>query len=93
MLTSASVTTMQPVVDMASARAFYEGRRRPAPGGFKPDGEFVHQAGGSMLERFPKLAGTKADRTAISFRVADIDASIAVLNVPAWCPRATIFPG
>jgi catechol 2,3-dioxygenase-like lactoylglutathione lyase family enzyme len=80
MLTNASVTTMLPVVDMARARAFYEGCLGLHPGGFNLDGKFVYSVGGSTLALFPKPEGTKADHTAISFKVADIGASIAELK-------------
>lgn len=80
MLTNASVTTMLPVIDMARARSFYEGCLGLEPGGFRPDGKFVYAVGGSTLALFPKSEGTKADHTAISFRVSDIAASIDELK-------------
>jgi len=80
MLNSALVTTMLPVSDMARARAFYEGCLGLTPGGLKPDGKFVYNVGGSTLALFPKPGGTKADHTAISFKVDDITASIAALK-------------
>jgi len=80
MLTHAPVTTMLPVIDMARARAFYEGCLGLQPGGFKPDGKFVYAVDGSTLALFPKPEGTKADHTAVSFRVEDIAASIAELE-------------
>ena len=80
MLAKASVTTMLPVVDMARAREFYEGRLGLTPGGFKPDGKFVYHVGGSTLALFPKAEGTKAEHTAISFQVADIASTIAELK-------------
>jgi catechol 2,3-dioxygenase-like lactoylglutathione lyase family enzyme len=80
MLSDASVTTMLPVKDMDRARAFYEGCLGLKPGGFKPDGKFVYAVGGSTLALFPKPEGTKADHTAISFRVGDIVASIKELK-------------
>lgn len=80
MLTNASVTTMLPVIDMARARAFYEKCLGLKAGGFRPDGKFVYSVGGSTLALFPKPEGTKADHTAISFRVSDIVASIAELK-------------
>ncbi|MEO8297891.1 MAG: VOC family protein [Burkholderiales bacterium] len=79
MLANAAVTTMLPVADMARARAFYEGCLGLVPGGLKPDGKFVYQVGGSTLALFPKPGGTKADHTAISFQVPDIQAAIARL--------------
>jgi catechol 2,3-dioxygenase-like lactoylglutathione lyase family enzyme len=80
MLSDASVTTMLPVKDMARARAFYEGCLGLQPGGLRPDGKFVYSVGGSTLALFPKAEGTKADHTAISFRVPDIAAAIQELK-------------
>ena len=80
MLSDASVTTMLPVKDMDRARAFYEGSLGLQPGGFKPDGKFVYRVGGSTLALFPKPEGTKAQHTALSFRVADIGGAVAQLK-------------
>lgn len=80
MLAHASVTTMLPVIDMQRARSFYEGRLGLQAGRFKPDGKFCYEVGGSTLALFPKPEGTKAEHTAISFRVSDIAASIAALK-------------
>jgi catechol 2,3-dioxygenase-like lactoylglutathione lyase family enzyme len=80
MLSDTSVTTMLPVRDMDRARAFYESCLGLTPGGFLPDGKFVYAVGGSTLALFPKPEGTKADHTAISFRVEDIATSIEELK-------------
>ena len=80
MLSDSSVTTMLPVKDMDRARAFYEGSLGLKPQGFKPDGKFVYVVGGSTLALFPKAEGTKAEHTAISFRVPDIAAAIGELK-------------
>ncbi|MFT3957077.1 MAG: VOC family protein [Piscinibacter sp.] len=80
MLSDATVTTMLPVKDVDRARRFYKGCLGLKPGGFKPDGKFVYTVGGTTLALFPKPEGTKADHTAISFRVADITASIEQLK-------------
>lgn len=93
MLSTSSVTIMLPVVDMARARAFYEGRLGLSPGGFKPDGKFVYAIGGSTVALFPKAEGTKADHTAISFRVDDITASIAALKHAGVVFEDYDFPG
>lgn len=93
MLSQSSVTTMLPVIDMARARAFYEGRLGLEPGGFRPDGKFVYAVGGSTLALFPKPEGTKADHTAISFRVSDIAASIAELKQAGVRFEDYDFPG
>ena len=50
------------------------------PSGLKPDGKFLYQVGGSTLALFPKPEGTKAEHTAISFRVPDIAASVVELK-------------
>jgi catechol 2,3-dioxygenase-like lactoylglutathione lyase family enzyme len=80
MLANSSVTTMLPVIDMARAREFYEKCLGLTPGGFRPDGKFVYEVGGTTLALFPKPDGTKAEHTAISFRVPDIVASIGQLK-------------
>jgi len=71
---------MLPVIDMARARAFYEGCLGVRAGNLRPDGKFGYAVGGSTLALFPKPEGTKAEHTAISFRVADISRSIAELK-------------
>jgi predicted enzyme related to lactoylglutathione lyase len=93
MLTDASVTTMLPVVEMGRARAFYEGCLGLAPSGFKPDGKFIYQVGGSTLALFPKPEGTKAEHTAISFKVPDIAASIGELKAKGVAFEDYDFPG
>lgn len=74
------VTCMLPVKDLARAREFYEQRLKLKPLGAKPDGKFVYRVGGTELALFPKPEGTRAEHTAISFRVADITAAIAELK-------------
>jgi len=93
MLTDASVTTMLPVVEMDRARAFYEGCLGLAPSGFKPDGKFIYQVGGSTLALFPKPEGTRAEHTAISFKVPDIAASIGELKAKGVAFEDYDFPG
>ena len=93
MLSDASVTTMLPVKDLARARAFYEGCLGLKPGGFKPDGKFVYTVGGGTLALFPKPDGTKADHTALSFRVQDIAASIEEMKRAGVTFEDYDFPG
>jgi catechol 2,3-dioxygenase-like lactoylglutathione lyase family enzyme len=71
---------MLPVIDMARARAFYEGCLGLRAGNLRPDGKVEYLVGGSTLALFPKPDGTKAEHTAISFRVADINESITGLK-------------
>ena len=93
MLANASVTTMLPVIEMDRARAFYEQCLGLMPTGFKPDGKFIYQVGGSTLALFPKPEGTKAEHTAISFQVADIAASINELKEAGVVFEDYDFPG
>jgi catechol 2,3-dioxygenase-like lactoylglutathione lyase family enzyme len=93
MLTTSTVTTMLPVINMQRARQFYEGKLGLQPGGLKPDGKFVYAVGGSILALFPKPEGTKADHTAISFQVPDIAASIASLKRAGVVFEDYDFPG
>ena len=93
MLSDASVTTMLPVKEMDRARAFYEGCLGLQPGGFKTDSKFVYTVGGSTLALFPKPEGTKADHTAISFRVDDIAASIEAMKRAGVTFEDYDFPG
>jgi predicted enzyme related to lactoylglutathione lyase len=93
MLSDSSVTTMLPVKDMVRARAFYEGSLGLKPEGLQPDGKFTYVVGGSTLALFPKAEGTKADHTAISFRVADIAATIDELKGRGVVFEDYDFPG
>jgi catechol 2,3-dioxygenase-like lactoylglutathione lyase family enzyme len=71
---------MLPVRDLARARRFYEDKLRLKPVGLKPDGKFVYVCGGTEIALFPKAEGTKAEHTALSFKVDDIRASIRDLK-------------
>jgi predicted enzyme related to lactoylglutathione lyase len=84
---------MLPVKDMGRARNFYEGSLGLKPGGLQPDGKFFYAVAGSMLALFPKPEGTKADHTAISFRVDDIAASIEALKRTGVVFEDYDFPG
>ena len=80
MLDGGQVTVMLPVKDLARARRFYEDGLGLKPGGLKPDGKFVYQCGDTELALFPREGGTKADHTAISFRVDDIAKAVRDLQ-------------
>ncbi|HEU0202544.1 MAG TPA: VOC family protein [Burkholderiaceae bacterium] len=79
-LSSTQVTCMLPVKDLARARRFYEEQLGLEPQGARPDGKFVYRCGGTEIALFPKPEGTKAEHTALSFRVNDIRAAIAELK-------------
>ena len=79
-LSASSVTCMLPVKDLDRARRFYEDALGLEPLGAKPDGKFIYRCGGAELALFPKPEGTKAEHTAVSFRVDDISESVAALE-------------
>ena len=79
-LQDGQVTCMLPVKDLPRARRFYEESLGLAAGTAKPDGKFVYRCGGTEIALFPKPDGTKAEHTAISFRVDDIAATIRDLK-------------
>ena len=79
-LASSRVTCMLPVKDLARARRFYEDSLGLEALGAKPDGKFIYQCGGTELALFPKPEGTKAEHTALSFRVERIDDAVKALE-------------
>jgi catechol 2,3-dioxygenase-like lactoylglutathione lyase family enzyme len=80
MLTSAPLTTMLPVKDLERARDFYVSKLGLQAEGLAADGKFLLRANGATLALFPKPGGTRADHTAVSFKVADIEAAIRGLE-------------
>jgi catechol 2,3-dioxygenase-like lactoylglutathione lyase family enzyme len=64
---------------VARARHFYEQQLGLEPQGAKPDGKFIYRCGGTEVALFPKPEGTKAQHTALSFRVDDIAGAITLL--------------
>jgi len=79
-LTRSEVTCMLPVKDLARARRFYEEQLGFEPGESRPDGKFSYRIGGTTLALFPKPEGTKAEHTALSFRVERIDDAVKALE-------------
>ena len=79
-MNTSQVTCLLPVKDLARARRFYEEQLRMQPLGLKPDGKFVYRCGGAEIALFPKAEGTKAEHTALSFKVDDIRAAISDLQ-------------
>jgi len=80
MLGHSPITTMLPVVDLDRARSFYEGSLGLHPLGSSADGKYLYSCGGATLALFPKPEGTRAEHTAVSFRVEDIAAEVAELE-------------
>ena len=93
MLSQAQITCMLPVKDLPRARRFYEDQLRLEPQGLKPDGKFVYRCAGTELALFPKAEGTKAEHTALSFKVDDINAAIAELKARGVKFADYDFPG
>ncbi len=77
---STEATCILPVKDMERARKFYDESLGLEPVGGKPDGKFVYRCGGTEIALFPKPEGTKAQHTALSFRVDNITDAIALLK-------------
>jgi len=81
MLTNAPATTILPVRDVDRARDFYERRLGLKPLGLQQDGKFLFALGdGGTLALIPKADGTKAEHTAVSFKVDDVVREIGVLK-------------
>jgi len=81
MLSEATLTALLPVIDLDRAREFYEHKLGLKPIGLQADGKFTYScAGGAILALFPRPGGTKAEHTAVSFQVPDIQLAIAALQ-------------
>jgi catechol 2,3-dioxygenase-like lactoylglutathione lyase family enzyme len=81
MLTQAPMTTILPVKELTRAREFYENKLGLSAIGMQADGKFLlHANGGAAIALFPKPEGTKAEHTAVSFRVDDIVAEVRELE-------------
>jgi catechol 2,3-dioxygenase-like lactoylglutathione lyase family enzyme len=82
MLTNKTVVPILPVVDLARARAFYEERLglRPQPDGITDSG-VVYEAGhGTKLEIDQRAERSKAEHTALSFEVEDLEREVLDLE-------------
>ena len=94
MLTNSPVTTMLPVKDLNRAREFYEKKLGLKPLGLKQDGKLQLAGGdGGIIALFPKDGGTKADHTAMSFQVKNIEQAIKDLKGRGVVFEDYDFPG
>ena len=93
LLDGCEVTCMLPVKDLARARAFYEGALGLVPLGLRDDGKFVYRCAGTVVALFPKPEGTKAEHTALSFRVDRIESAVAELKGRGVSFADYDFPG
>jgi catechol 2,3-dioxygenase-like lactoylglutathione lyase family enzyme len=92
-LSGTQVTCMLPVKDVARARRFYEEALGLEALGAQPDGKFVYRCGGTEIALFPKPEGTKAQHTALSFQVDDIESTITALGARGVVFADYDFPG
>ena len=90
---SQNATCILPVKDMGRARRFYEEALGLEVLGGKPDGKFVYRCGGTEIALFPKPEGTKAEHTALSFRVDNIADAIGQLKARGVVFADYDFPG
>ena len=93
MLSQSQVTCMLPVKDLSRARSFYEERLGLEPHGLRPDGRFIYRCGGTEVALFPKAEGTKAEHTALSFKVNNISDAITKLKARGVKFADYDFPG
>jgi len=93
MLQQAAITVMLPVKDLERARAFYENCLGFEPGERHADGKYVYDAAGACLALFPKEEGTRAEHTALSFKVDDIAKAIRELQARGVVFADYDYPG
>jgi len=93
MLTNAKVHPTLPAVDLERAKKFYQGtlglkviQEDPSPGA-------LLQAGGGSTIYIYQRAATKADHTAASFSVKDVEATVKELKAKGVVFEDVNFPG
>jgi catechol 2,3-dioxygenase-like lactoylglutathione lyase family enzyme len=79
-LRRSQVTVMLPVRDLVRARDFYERALALPTGEERLDGKVTYACGGTEIALFSRPEGTKAEHTALSFRVEDIRSAIEQLE-------------
>jgi predicted enzyme related to lactoylglutathione lyase len=80
MLTGSKATAMLPVVDMKRARKFYEEALRLRASHADEGGETHYDAGGTEIALYPRATPTKAEHTALTFEVRDLDGEMRDLR-------------
>lgn len=81
MLTQARVTTILPAILMDRARRFYRDTLGLGEEGQSGDGKYLYASGGGgILALMEKPGGTKADHTAISFEVNNVETMVERLT-------------
>ena len=79
-LGAAPMVVILPVKELERARDFYVERLGFEAEGLSADGKFVLRANGAKLALMPKPGGTKAEHTALSFKVEDLAGAIKALK-------------
>jgi catechol 2,3-dioxygenase-like lactoylglutathione lyase family enzyme len=80
-LTESPVATMLPVSDATRAQEFYSDKLGLPFVGVNAEGSLIYTlAGGTQLVLLPRPDGQRADSTAMSFEVTDIDREIQELE-------------
>jgi catechol 2,3-dioxygenase-like lactoylglutathione lyase family enzyme len=80
-LTESPVATMLPVSDATRAQQFYSDKLGLPFVGVNAEGSLIYTlAGGTQLVLLPRPDGQRADSTAMSFEVTDIDREIQELE-------------
>jgi catechol 2,3-dioxygenase-like lactoylglutathione lyase family enzyme len=87
------VRCMLPVKNLDRARRFYEAALGLEALGARADGTFAFRCGGTEIALIPKPEGTKAQHTALGFRVDDVESAIAVLSKRGVTFADYDFPG
>jgi catechol 2,3-dioxygenase-like lactoylglutathione lyase family enzyme len=82
MLTNKPLMPILPVVDLERARQFYETKLglRPTPDVFSETGVVYEAGGGTKLEIDRRDRPTKAEHTAVTFEVEDIEREVGDLE-------------
>ena len=80
MLNRTKVTAMLPVVDMKRARSFYEETLRLPKPSVRENGEALFEVSGERFALYPRSTPTRADHTALSFEVDDLEGEMRDLR-------------
>ncbi len=80
MLSGTKVTAMLPVVDMAKARKFYEETLQLPRARQGEHGEALFEVSGERFTLYPRSTPSRADHTALSFEVDDLDGEMRTLR-------------
>jgi catechol 2,3-dioxygenase-like lactoylglutathione lyase family enzyme len=80
MLSGTKVTAMLPVVDMPRARRFYEETLQLPKPRVRSNGEALFEVAGERFALYPRATPTRADHTALSFEVDDLEGEMKTLR-------------